>query len=454
MIKKRVLILAFCLAVLPVVAILLSGCAQVRQVAEELGLEGLLPRQTVVSTGVTGTAPAGTLTPETQPPGTLTPAPPQILTIWVPPEFDPAGESEAGRLLGERLAAFSESHPEVESVQVRVKATSGISSLLDSLTAANAAAPGALPSLVALRRTDLETAALKGLIYPMDELTSSIDDPDWYPYAREMALIQGSVYGLPFAGDALLLVYRPAYISGAPQTWADILGEGKPLLFPAADPQGTVTLALYQSAGGEVRDAQNRPLIDAEVLTHVLTIYQKATQSGVFPLWLAEYQTDRQTWDSYTEGDADWTITWSSRYFSELPVDSSAVPLPSMGDVPYTVSSGWVWALADPDPAHQALSQSLADYLVESDFLADWASPSGYLPVRPTSLTSWNSNQSMRSLIGQLVAAAEVRPANDLISSVGPVLKESTVQVIQHLVAPEVQAQAASERLAIPDQNK
>lgn len=451
--KKRVLIVASCLAVLPLMALLASGCNQVDQVAADLGLSGLLPQRTTVAATLPDETPTGISTPQTEVDITRTPSPPQVLTIWVPPEFAPDGGSLAGRLLEERLDAFVQDNPQVEAVEVRVKAIAGPSNLLDSLSAANAAAPEALPALVALRRTDLETAAIKGLIYPMDDLTSIIDGPDWYPYAEQMALIQGSVYGLPFAGDALLLVYRPAAINSAPRNWEELLEEGKPLLFPLADPQAIVTLALYQSAGGSIRDTQNRPILDPAVLAQILSIYQKGAQKGVFPAWLAEYATDGQAWQGYQERRADWMITWSARYLGELPVDTAAVPLPSLGEDAFTLASGWSWALADPDPERQVLSKDLAEYLVDTAFLATWAEPSGYLPTRPSSLTSW-TNQSLRSLINQIVLSAVVRPSTDLVSSLGPVLEESALQVIQYKAAPETQAQTASERLAIPELNK
>lgn len=451
--KKRVAIFVVQLAVLVIASLTLSACAEVNQIAGEFGLPPILVERTAVPSGSTVLTPVGTSEVDSSNQQTPTPIPPQVLTVWVPPEFDPDGGTEAGRLLGERLKAFSAQNPDVASVEVRVKAAAGASNLLASLSAASAAAPGALPSLIALRRADLETAALKGFVYPMDGLTMSIDDADWYAYAREMALIQGSVYGLPFAGDALLMVYRPAYISDVPNNWNDIVEMDKPLLFPAADPQAFLTLALYLSANGGITDSQNRPVLDPEVLTDVLSVYQQGSQSGAFPVWLSEYQTDSQAWEGYTERRADWMVTWSNRYLSESLEDTSAVLLPSLGDEPYTMASGWVWALADPDPNRQALGQRLADYLVESEFLTAFAEPSGYLPTRPTALTGW-TEQRTRSLISQIVLSAELRPANDLVSSLGPVLQESALQVIQYKVVPDLQAQAASERLHIPEVNK
>ena len=58
--------------------------------------------------------------------------------------------------------------------------------------------------MVALSRADLEVAALKGLVFPLDGVSTVIDEADWYDYARQLAMVQGTTFALPFAGDALV----------------------------------------------------------------------------------------------------------------------------------------------------------------------------------------------------------------------------------------------------------
>src|SRR5512133_760148 len=161
--------------------------------------------------------------------GFLTTATPvQSLTLWVPPEFDPASGSKAGELLKARLAEFSRRNGGMQ-VNVRVKATSGEGGLLESLNAASAVAPLALPSVIALPRADLEAAALKGLVYPLDGLSTTIDQTDWYPYARQLAMVQGATFALPFAGDALVAAYRPEKVAGPPADWQAAVRWSQPL---------------------------------------------------------------------------------------------------------------------------------------------------------------------------------------------------------------------------------
>ena len=123
----------------------------------------------------------------------------RVLRIWLPPRFDPNADTESANLLKQRLADFESAHPGVK-IEVRIKAEEGATSLLNALSITNSAAPAVLPDLIALSRPDLESAALKGLIHPVDGLSVLLDDPNWYPYARELGHIENIGYGLPFAG--------------------------------------------------------------------------------------------------------------------------------------------------------------------------------------------------------------------------------------------------------------
>jgi hypothetical protein len=76
----------------------------------------------------------------TQPSGGL------LVRIWLPPEFDPNGNGAASGLLKARLEQYATENPEVR-LEVRVKALDGTGGMLESLVAANAAAPLALPDL-------------------------------------------------------------------------------------------------------------------------------------------------------------------------------------------------------------------------------------------------------------------------------------------------------------------
>ncbi|RPI80494.1 MAG: hypothetical protein EHM41_22630, partial [Chloroflexi bacterium] len=144
---------------------------------------------------------------------------PLTLRVWIPTEFDPNAGTRSSELLNARLSEFSSRRSDIR-LDVRVKAVDGPGGLLDALTAASSAAPKAVPDLIAIPRFLMETAALKGLLYPFDGLTSLPDADDWYGYAREMAVIQDSTFGLPFAGDALALLYQSSIFEETPADFA------------------------------------------------------------------------------------------------------------------------------------------------------------------------------------------------------------------------------------------
>ena len=400
----------------------------------------------------------GTVTPEASATATNTPVPtteatgtparPATIRIWVPPEFDPQNSTRASQILQSRLDEFTERRSDIR-VDVRVKGIDGTGGILDSLTTANAAAPLALPDLVLLPRSILETAALKGVLFSIDELVSPLDDGDWYPYAQQLAHLQNSTFGLPFAGDALILVYRPAVIEDAPRELSAALELGQPIIFPAANEQAHFTLSEYLAAGGDVQDEEGRPILEEQVLREVLTIYQSAEASGVMPFWLTQFTNDEQAWEAYIEGQSDMVVTWTSRFLSELPVDSAAAPIPTSDGTPFTLANGWVWALSNPQVERHSTSIELAEFLTASDFLAEWTAAAGYLPPRSSALEGW-SNTTLQRLAEQVARSTQIFPPTDVMITLSPALQQAVVEVLKEQIDPESAAQQAVELVAGP----
>jgi ABC-type glycerol-3-phosphate transport system substrate-binding protein len=415
-----------------------SGCTGLRSI----DLPFLNAAPTMQPSPQPGATPSAT--PQIQVTPTDTEPAPSSLTVWIPPEFASGENDRAGVLLKSHLDEFARANR--IQLDIRLKSTSGASNLLESLTATYDVAPMALPGVIALPRSDLENAALKGLVYPMDGLSTLIDDKDWYDYARQLAMVQGVTFGLPFAGDGLVMVYRPAKVITPPATWEAALKLSQPVALPAGSQQGLVTMALYRSVGGEVEDAQRRPTLQADRLSKVLDLYKQGVDRNIFPIWMAQYETDGQVWQAFQEGRVNAAIAWSSSFLNNPPPDSSALPLPSMGSAPSTLATGWVWAVADPLPARRALSVKLAEWLVDPTFLAEWSEAAGYLPTRPSVMAAWK-DQTLKGIFSQVALSAQARPSNDLITSLGPVLKEAVVKIIRKEADPTQAAGAAAEQL-------
>jgi ABC-type glycerol-3-phosphate transport system substrate-binding protein len=367
------------------------------------------------------------------------------LRIWLPPQFDPSQENPASRLLQERLDAFAQEHPGVR-IETRIKAQDGPGGLLDALSAANAAAPLALPDLILLPRIHLETAALKGLLTPFDGLSTALNDDDWYAYASELARLQDSTFGLPFAGDGQVMQYRPAEITSPPKDWAGLLTQSSPLIFPAADEGALFTLQQYLATGAPVQDVDGRPTLDAAALSGVLANFAEANAAGIMPFWLTQFNTSDQAWEAYTGNSGNLVAAPASLYLQELPGDSLAAPLPTQDGEPYTLVNGWVWALSNPHPDRHELSVALAEFLTSSDFLAEWTAEAGYLPPRRSALAGW-SDRSLRNLVGNIVESAHLLPPADVLAVVSPALQMATTEVLKQESDPETAAKQAIELL-------
>jgi ABC-type glycerol-3-phosphate transport system substrate-binding protein len=387
-----------------------------------------------------------TATPAMTPEVEETPPPVTSLTIWVPPEMNPELETDDSIRFKNRLDAFSEANAGIV-INVRVKAASGAGGLLDALTASSAAAPDSLPDLIALSRPDLETAALKGLVFSMDGMTEIPDDADWYDFTREMALIQGSTFGLPFAADALALVYRTENVPDLPNTWSDLFDEEDLILaFPAEHDQALFLMAMYLAEGGALQDSQRRPQLELTPLTDVFRILEEGVQAGTFPDWLNQYQTSGQVWTAFKDGQVDLAVTWVSNVLQEQPSDARLAALLPGSEGGISLGTGMSWALATPEEHRHPLAVALAEFLVQPEFLADWTNAAGYIPTRPSSLQGWQ-NQGMRTTISQIATMTVLRPSNEVILSLGPFLRDGSRQVLQGLVDPAQAAQLVIESL-------
>jgi ABC-type glycerol-3-phosphate transport system substrate-binding protein len=420
-----------------------GGNQQVSATAPEATLTTVIPSTPVVEETISpdaGTETAATQTAE----GTT-------LRIWVPPQFDPAGKNPASQLLKARLEQFEAENPGID-LDVRVKALDGTGGLLEGLSAANAAAPLTLPDLVLLPRTLLESAALKGLLYPYDGLSSLMDDPSWFEYARQLARLESNTYGIPFAGDAMLMAYYPAKIGDTPSSLEASISLGEVLLFPAADLQALFTLCMYLASGGSLQDSEGRPSLDRDTLVNILNIYQRASQAGVMPYWLTQYSKNEQVWEAFMGEGYPMAVTWSSTYLEQIinaSANLSVAPLPTPDGTPFTLASGWSWALAGQDPERRMISVRLVEFLVERDFLASWTYAAGYLPPRVDALQGWQDTD-LQQMLEQISYSAQLIPPADLIASIGPSVEQAVVDVLKAQSDPQSAAQTAIEQINQP----
>jgi ABC-type glycerol-3-phosphate transport system substrate-binding protein len=359
----------------------------------------------------------------------------QILHIWLAPAFDPDNGSQAGELLQERLADFTNRHPGVE-IEIRIKAESGVGGLYQSLAAASIAAPSVLPDIIALNPDALQMAASEELIVPLEQYLEAPSSPAWYDHTISISRFEGTMFGQPFASDTVILAYRTFRFQTPPLTWSDILAGPDSFLFPANDPQAKFTLAQYLALGGSLIDESGSPQIDPIVLTEVLSFYSSAKSSDILSTSALQYTSPAETWQALESERA----TSAAAPLSEFLVESdlrvySAVPVPTQSAPGTGLAKTWSWAIVNNDPDHQVLAAELIDWLIKPEFLGPWTHALGMLPPTTLALSQWPEGPET-SLASSLVTIVQPDIAAGTVDVVGTAIYKAVTAVIRDGVKP------------------
>jgi len=80
---------------------------------------------------------------------------------------------------------------------------------------------------------ELRTAVQAGLLQPLDDLLPAELVGDLVPSARAAATIDGQLYGLQFQADLDHLAYNTSKMIAPPNSWAGVLQQPGPYVFPA-----------------------------------------------------------------------------------------------------------------------------------------------------------------------------------------------------------------------------
>ena len=187
----------------------------------------------------------------------------------------------------------------------------------------------------------------------------------------------------------------------------------------------------------------------------------------MLPAWLVQVESEAQAWEAFQNGQSDLVTAWLSRYveavnqsgLDQLETDSEeqifAEPIPSLTGDSYTLATGWVWAVASPDPEKRALAVELIQFLAAPDFLAEWNSASGFLPPRPDALAEWTVSfrgpaGNLYELVTDLSESASLKPSEDVLAVLGPPVRQAVMTVLNQQADPEAAARAAVASLNLP----
>lgn len=390
----------------------------------------------------TATTPAdndGEPTPETTAVATNNVAAPVTLNLWLPMAFDPSSDQLAASLLQDRLDAFSDEHPSVR-VDVRLKADSGTGGMLESLLAAQDAAPLALPDLVLLHSNLLPPVVEAGMLEPVDVALGN----DWFSFAGEMVSWGGQLYAWPFVGDALVIAYRPTAVNETPASWLDSLDQQSTLAFAAADPTALFLTSQLLTLGVDLDE------LSGDALLELYTFFAQGQALSIFPFWLNQFENPEQSWQAFTEGRAPMVVAWSNRVLSSSNTGGyQAAPLVTASGEPYTLSQGWSWVGTTALSERAELVAELAAFLSDPEFMSQWSAAAGYLPARSSALDAWTPDQR-QVLARQIVGNAHNAPSPLAYPDIGPALSDAIVALLKQEITPEDAVARTLEQLSGP----
>lgn len=372
----------------------------------------------------------------------------QGIQIWLPPQFDPNGDQPANQYLRERLQAFYEQFSNLP-IEVRLKAEDGPGGMLEALLTASEAAPLALPDIVLLPRRLVTPLAQSGILLPLSGYTQLAEEQEWYPFARQLVTVENTSFGIPFVGDALLLAYPQSLANELPLEWNDWSVSRYTLGFAAADPQATVMLALYLQAGGAVRNAQGKPMLEETVLTEVLEKLSYAYRQGKLPAWVIQAEDDQMVSQALTEGKIDSGYLWGSNFLKNDFRNYRVAAGFLANKTSLTLANGWIWASTSPIPDQIGISFQLAAFLSEPEFMAAFTQAGGYLPTRADAYPYWQERDLTKDLdtVSQLAQAIPPSPLSDPL---GIALRNAILAVIKDRVMPQQAAKDAIATLSKP----
>lgn len=409
-----------------ILVFLLSACAILQETGLNLPWEVKPTQLPKLNPSLlsTPTAPIATLE---KTPASTTPVSASILTVWFPPEMDPKSDSPAAKLLLDKLEAFAKENGLL--LQTRPKAAKGSGGLLDSLAAAKAAAPDALPDLVILDQDDLALAASKGYLSPLPMEGFLRDEKDWFEAARAMSNFEGQSYGAPISLDPFVFGMTGVSSINNNGGWSGIRTSLGKVAFAADDPRGIFLMNMYIAEGGNVQDSLKHPILDQEPLSRTMIYLHQAYLDRHISTISVQAQTEAQILDALLNGNTDIGFIKLSQLLKNNQEKTSAVTL-RISLPGQTLAQGRFWAITTANPAKLSKIQALILAVSEPGFMGDYTKALGVLPARPSALESWVdlTTEVPWMRIGELSLPM---PEESIINRLGPILRKATLDDLQ-----------------------
>lgn len=396
--------------------------------------------------GITPTPTSGSAKPEETPRSKLQ------IRVWWPEEFYPQAGSEAESILLGQFEGFTRSYSTYE-LDVRRKRSGGVGGILPTLRTAQPVAPGAIPDMTLMRRSDMVTAATEGLIVPITDWAPEIDS-SLDPEVITLGMVKGTLYGVPYALNLHHVAYRESMLDEPLLTFDDVLARHPLYLFPAGPAQGALTswtvLLQYWAAGGRLADADSNPMLDVDALMAVLEYYERGVEQDIFAASLLDQSEYEANWSRFVSGEAAMIGIDSTTYLSHVGAVQNVglAPLPTQSGAPITALNGWMWVLTTRDPDRQDQARAFLSWMMRVGEHAAFSEAMGILPSQDRALRLWD-NQDYATFAQTMITEAQEIPSAQGNNRAAAALQASVAAVLGGVSAQDA-AEDAIDSVAQP----
>lgn len=367
-------------------------------------------------------------------------ASPTVLRLWWPELLAPTDLS-ASSALTEQIEGFQAANPDL-SVEVRLRRVGDVGGIMSTLRTAWAVAPGALPDLTLLRRSDLLLAERAGLIRPLPNDTDQL-----LRLVFSSAVMLGQVNGEPYGIPYLLEVEHLAYQSGdpAPESWRfeDVLAASMPLTFPVGRPGSlnSLFMAQYLQLSSAADEATPEPgsrttPLDIDALMRLFSFYEQASAAGLIDPLVLETSTSNDYLGELAAGNLPAALINSTQYLRLLQSESelAPAPLPTESGEPITVLEGWMWVIPTPDADRQQAAVRFLSWMMESGHQSAYARALAMLPSQGAALRLWEAEDDPLSSYAvfaeTLLANGILLPSEEAFGAAGRAIQSALAGVL------------------------
>lgn len=355
-------------------------------------------------------------------------APTTTLRVWLPDVLDSA-------MLTDLMGEFQQANEGVQ-IDLRLKLTGDISApgtLYHGLRTTRATAPGALPNLTLLRRSDLDFAVREGLLTPFTGVGETALLEGILPVAARLGEIEATLFGIPFTLEVQHQAYQPDLSIPASWSLSAVQADGWRFAFPANASLRLSDLLIAQLAEAGAVNERGQLMPDAETLTAIYGFYEAGRMLDLFPPETLRAESPADYLPLLTDGELPAGVVTSSGYLSLIDQESPllAAPLPALGGNPASPLNGWLWVLPTGTPEERTLALRFIAWMDEPARQADYARAVNQIPSQAGALTLWAEGDYGRMI--ETLLTGEALPPVDLAinqPALAYALQDGLVQVL------------------------